>query len=143
MATEYDLAVGFDDAPFETARWLSADAPAELERFPTRQRASLAEDHDGAPVFLARNAWDLSAPRRTGRRCASAPPASTAERAGPGRASLEGVIDEIPRRVLVRRSRSCSSIGLRCGCYCAREHLQPREAGRAACLQPRIFEIQR
>jgi peptide chain release factor 3 len=24
------------------------------------QRASLAEDRDGAPVFLARNAWDLN-----------------------------------------------------------------------------------
>ena len=63
IAAEYDIAVGFEDAPFETARWLGADEPAELQRFIARHRASVAEDRDGAPVFLARNAWDL---RRTG-----------------------------------------------------------------------------
>ncbi len=57
---EYNIAVGFEDAPYETARWVSADDPAELERFVARQRASLAEDRDGALVFLARNAWDLN-----------------------------------------------------------------------------------
>jgi peptide chain release factor 3 len=63
IAAEYNIAAGFEDAPFETARWLSAEEPAELQRFIARHRASVAEDRDGAPVFLARNAWDL---RRTG-----------------------------------------------------------------------------
>ena len=59
IEAEYGIAVGFEEAPFETARWVGAEDPAELERFRARQRASLAEDRDGAPVFLARNAWDL------------------------------------------------------------------------------------
>jgi peptide chain release factor 3 len=63
IAAEYGIAVGFETAPFETARWLGAADPAELQRFVARHRASVAEDRDGAPVFLARNAWDL---RRTG-----------------------------------------------------------------------------
>ena len=62
IAAEYNIAVGFETAPFETARWLGAESPAELQRFVARHRASVAEDRDGAPVFLARNAWDL---RRT------------------------------------------------------------------------------
>jgi peptide chain release factor 3 len=39
---------------------VSAKDPAELERFRASQRASLAEDREGATVFLARNAWDLN-----------------------------------------------------------------------------------
>ena len=49
-----------EGAPFEAARWLDADDPAELERFAqTATPSACAEDHDGVPVFLARNAWDL------------------------------------------------------------------------------------
>ena len=59
IAAEYKVAAGFETSPFETARWLSAESPAELQRFLARHRASVAEDRDGAPVFLARNAWDL------------------------------------------------------------------------------------
>jgi peptide chain release factor 3 len=60
IKAEYNIAVGFEDAPYETARWVTAEDRSELERFVIRQRASLAEDRDGAPVFLARNAWDLN-----------------------------------------------------------------------------------
>jgi peptide chain release factor 3 len=60
IQAEYGLAMGFEEAPYETARWVGADEPAELERFRSRLRATLAEDRDGAPVFLARNAWDLN-----------------------------------------------------------------------------------
>jgi len=60
IKAEYNIAVGFEDAPYETARWVSAEDRPELERFTGRQRASLAEDRDGAPVFLARNAWELN-----------------------------------------------------------------------------------
>ena len=42
----------------EAARWLEA-GPVELDRFRDRNGSALAEDHDGVPVFLARNAWDL------------------------------------------------------------------------------------
>jgi peptide chain release factor 3 len=62
LAAEYKIPIGFEAAPYETARWVSAAAPSELQRFLAHARSSLAEDRDGAPVFLARNAWEL---RRT------------------------------------------------------------------------------
>jgi peptide chain release factor 3 len=60
IAAEYGIAAGFETAPFETARWLSAEDPIALQRFVVRHRAGIAEDRDGAPVFLARNAWELN-----------------------------------------------------------------------------------
>ncbi|MDH3593716.1 MAG: peptide chain release factor 3 [Rhodospirillales bacterium] len=57
---EYNIRVGFEAAPFETARWVEADDEAELKRFREANGAALAEDRDGAPVFLARNAWELN-----------------------------------------------------------------------------------
>ena len=59
MRVEYDVAAGFEDAPFETVRWLGGP-PDQLERFTARHRASLAEDREGAPVYLARNSWELN-----------------------------------------------------------------------------------
>jgi len=58
LAAEYGLASWLDGAPFEAARWLDAER-VELDRFRDRNGSALAEDHDGVPVFLARNAWDL------------------------------------------------------------------------------------
>jgi peptide chain release factor 3 len=59
IGSEYKVAVGFEAAPYETARWLAADDPATVKRFVERNRSAVAEDRDGAPVFLARNAWEL------------------------------------------------------------------------------------
>ncbi len=59
LAAEYELATRLDSAPFQAARWLEADDPAELERFRIKNPSGSAEDHDGVAVFLARNAWDL------------------------------------------------------------------------------------
>ena len=62
LQAEYNLGTRFEDVPYESARWLEAER-AELDRFRAGTGSSaLAEDHDGVPVFLARNAWDL---RRT------------------------------------------------------------------------------
>ena len=60
MESEYRIAVGFETAPYETARWISSDDAAALKRFLDRHRDTVAEDRDGAPVFLARNAWALN-----------------------------------------------------------------------------------
>jgi peptide chain release factor 3 len=60
IATEYDVKAGFEAAPYETARWVTADDPAEVKRFVEANRGSLAEDRDAAPVFLARNSWELN-----------------------------------------------------------------------------------
>ena len=60
IRTEYDVAVKFEKAELYTARWIKAkDAPA-LKKFLDATRISIADDHDGEPVFLARNAWHLS-----------------------------------------------------------------------------------
>jgi len=60
IAAEYGVQVGFEQAPYETARWVTSEDAAALTRFLETQRSSLAEDRDGAPVFLARNSWDLN-----------------------------------------------------------------------------------
>jgi peptide chain release factor 3 len=60
MDCEYRIAVGFEAAPYETARWVASDDAAELKRFLERHRDTVAEDRDGAPVFLARNTWALN-----------------------------------------------------------------------------------
>ena len=60
LAAEYELEVALEQAPCETARWLSADDAAELKRFVDDNQGVLAEDGDGQPVFLARNAWELN-----------------------------------------------------------------------------------
>ena len=35
------------------------DSKADLEAFMAANRGGMSEDRDGAPVFLARNAWEL------------------------------------------------------------------------------------
>ena len=64
IEAEYNVKAGFEAAPYETARWLDADDPAEIKRFVDRNRSSTAEDRDNAPVFLARNAWELNRTRQ-------------------------------------------------------------------------------
>ncbi|MEO1089207.1 MAG: peptide chain release factor 3 [Pseudomonadota bacterium] len=56
---EYGIKIGFEPAPYVTARWVDGDT-GELERFVQAKRAVLAEDRDAQPVFLARNAFDLA-----------------------------------------------------------------------------------
>jgi len=55
LAAEYDLGTRFDGAPCQAARWPETDDRAELERFRIKNPSASAEDHDGIPVFLARN----------------------------------------------------------------------------------------
>nr|WP_246105136.1 peptide chain release factor 3 [Rhodoligotrophos appendicifer] len=57
---EYKVAMGFEASPFETARWIASDEAGELKRFEEYHRSALAEDRDGAPVFMARSIWDLN-----------------------------------------------------------------------------------
>ncbi|MEO8185186.1 MAG: EF-Tu/IF-2/RF-3 family GTPase, partial [Deltaproteobacteria bacterium] len=59
VRTEYDVPVRFEGTSLFTARWVEAADPRELKRFQQEQGASLADDHTGATVFLARNAWHL------------------------------------------------------------------------------------
>ena len=59
IAAEYNINIGLEPAPYATARWVAADDKAELERFESAHRANMATDRDGAPVFMAKNAWEL------------------------------------------------------------------------------------
>ena len=59
IRTEYDIPVHFEGTQLSTARWVDADDPALMKRFMEANRAALAEDHTGHPVFLARNNWHL------------------------------------------------------------------------------------
>jgi peptide chain release factor 3 len=57
---EYGLQTGFDPAPCDTVRWITSDDPAALARFVEKNRSSIATDLDGAQVFLATSAFNLS-----------------------------------------------------------------------------------
>jgi peptide chain release factor 3 len=60
LEAEYGLPAKFENAGVEVARWVEADDPMMIKRFTEANRSSLAEDHDGALVFLARNPWHLN-----------------------------------------------------------------------------------
>ena len=60
LKAEYGVSVRLETVSYETARWLVSDKPERLEEFCRRNRSSIAEDRQGAPVFLARNAWTLN-----------------------------------------------------------------------------------
>ena len=59
LDAEYRVAAAFEPSPYETARWIGGSA-ADLKVFADEHRAAMAEDRDGAPVFMARDAWELS-----------------------------------------------------------------------------------
>jgi peptide chain release factor 3 len=60
IEAEYGLPAKFETAGVEAARWIEGDDPAVIKKFTDTNRGNLAEDHDGALVFLARNAWHLN-----------------------------------------------------------------------------------
>jgi peptide chain release factor 3 len=62
LASEYGVAIGFDNVPFALARWVSSDDKAALARFVADNRSAMADDVDGDPVYLASSAFML---RRT------------------------------------------------------------------------------
>jgi peptide chain release factor 3 len=59
IKNEYDLPVAFESAALYTARWVESDDQTELTRFLSENDAAVADDHNGRPVFLARNSWHL------------------------------------------------------------------------------------
>ena len=60
LSAEYNVAAGFEASPFDTARWITAEAPADLKTFIDAHRGAMAEDREGAPVFMARDQWELN-----------------------------------------------------------------------------------
>ena len=59
LDAEYKVAAGLEPAPFDTARWVSAEDPAELKAFLDHNKSAMAKDRDGAPVFLAKSSWEV------------------------------------------------------------------------------------
>ncbi len=60
IRTEYAIPVSFTDTPIHTARWVESSDALLLKKFSDESRAAMAEDHEGRPVFLARNEWHLN-----------------------------------------------------------------------------------
>ncbi len=58
IRTEYQVPVIFEHTTLLTAEWVDGDA-REVKQFSDSNRASMAVDHAGAPVYLARNNWHL------------------------------------------------------------------------------------
>jgi peptide chain release factor 3 len=59
MKAEYGLEVIFEPSPYQAARWIGAEARADLEAFVEKSAAQMAEDVDNAPVFLGKSAWEI------------------------------------------------------------------------------------
>jgi peptide chain release factor 3 len=59
IESEYSLEVGFESAPFETARWITGSED-EVKKFVDANQAAIALDRDDAPVFMAKSAWELN-----------------------------------------------------------------------------------
>ncbi len=58
LVAEYDLDAELEASPYDSARWLQG-SEAELEKFSAANRGGMATDRDGAPVFLAKSAWEI------------------------------------------------------------------------------------
>jgi peptide chain release factor 3 len=58
LEAEYKVEANLEASPFATARWLKGP-PAALDAFAGFNRATLAKDRDGDPVFLAKSPWDV------------------------------------------------------------------------------------
>jgi peptide chain release factor 3 len=61
LAGEYGVEISFDTTPYQLARWMSGDR-ATIEKFSQNNRANMADDVDGDPVYLASSAFMM---RRT------------------------------------------------------------------------------
>lgn len=60
IRTEYEIPVKFEATSLYTARWLRCDDALKLKKFIDTNQSAIANDHDGDPVFMARNAWHLN-----------------------------------------------------------------------------------
>ncbi len=60
IRTEYNIPVRFETTTLHTACWIECDDANELKKFTERLSQWIADDHTGAPVYLARSAWDLN-----------------------------------------------------------------------------------
>jgi peptide chain release factor 3 len=60
LADEYGLPIEFETSRFEVCRWVNAQNRGDLDAFVAAHRGDMAEDLDGAPVFMASSAFMLN-----------------------------------------------------------------------------------
>jgi peptide chain release factor 3 len=60
LAAEYSLPIEFEMSRFQVCRWVTAPDPTKVEKFAAEHRGDMAEDLDGAPVFMATSAFMLN-----------------------------------------------------------------------------------
>jgi peptide chain release factor 3 len=60
LEAEYKVDARFEPSPWDTARWIATDNSADLKAFVDTHKSATATDRDGAPVFMAKDLWDLS-----------------------------------------------------------------------------------
>jgi peptide chain release factor 3 len=58
LRNEYDLDADLEASPYDTARWISGPE-SDIEKLVATYRNQMAQDRDGAAVFLAKSAWEL------------------------------------------------------------------------------------
>ncbi len=59
IRTEFNVPVIFESTSYYTARWIDCEDSSVVRKLETAYRSNIANDHDGALVFLARNAWHI------------------------------------------------------------------------------------
>ncbi|MEP0321258.1 peptide chain release factor 3 [Bauldia litoralis] len=60
LAAEYSLPVEFETTRFEVCRWVESADPAEIDKFAASHRGDMAEDLDGALVYMATSSFMLT-----------------------------------------------------------------------------------
>jgi peptide chain release factor 3 len=60
LEAEYKVDAALEPSPWETARWITSDSPATMKDFISQHRTAIANDRDGAPVFMAKDGWELN-----------------------------------------------------------------------------------
>ena len=60
LEVEYKVDARFEPSPWNAARWVAADNPADLKAFVDTHKSAVATDRDGAPVFMAKDLWELN-----------------------------------------------------------------------------------
>jgi len=59
LEAEYKVEAKLEASPWDTARWIASDDAAALKAFQADHRGAAATDRDGAPVFMAKDAWEV------------------------------------------------------------------------------------
>ncbi|MEL7544538.1 MAG: peptide chain release factor 3 [Pseudomonadota bacterium] len=62
---EYRVEIDFEPVPYDMARWLAADDPADVEKFIKANTTAVVRDRDDDPVFMAQSQWELDYKAKT------------------------------------------------------------------------------